>query len=93
MGPLNFLNHLLNFALPAVAMGVMMPFFSRLLWRKVSVKWSLKTQMIITTLACLAVLIAGLVVFGVDGKMATYTGVVLVAALCQWWFQAGWKIR
>ena len=93
MGPLNLLNHLLNFVLPAVAMGVMMPLFSRLLWRKVPIKRSLKAQMAITTLACLAVLITGLVVFGVDGKMATYAGVVLVASGCQWWFQQGWRIK
>ncbi len=93
MGALNLLNHLLNFVLPAVAMGVMMPLFSRLLWRKVSVAKSLKAQMTITSLACLAVLIAGLVVFGNDGKMATYAGVVLAAGLCQWWFQGGWRIK
>lgn len=89
MSPLDLLNHLINFALPAVAMGVMMPLFSRLLWRKVAIKRSLKAQVAITTLACLAVLITGLVVFGNDGKMATYAGVVLAAGLCQWWYQGG----
>lgn len=93
MSPLDLLNHLINFTLPAVAMGVMMPLFSRLLWRKVPVKRSLKTQMATTTLACLAVLITGLVVFGNDGKMATYAGVVLAAGLCQWWYQRGWQIK
>ncbi len=93
MGPLDFLNHLLNFVLPAVALGVMMPLLGRLLWRSVSVKRSLKAQMVVTTLACLAVLVAGLVVFGVDGKMATYAGVVLAAGGCQWWWQGGWRIK
>ena len=30
------------------------------------------------------VLIAGLVLFGNDGKMATYAALVLAAATCQW---------
>lgn len=84
-------NHLFNFVLPAIAMGVMMPFFSRMLWRKTPVKRSLMSQMLITTGACMAVLFAGLVIFNTDGKMMTYAGVVLAAAGCQWWFLGGWR--
>ena len=86
-------NHLCNFVLPAIAMGVMMPFFSRLIWRKTAVKQSLQRQMLITSFVCLAALIAGLVVFGRDGKMPTYVGLVLAAAGCQWWFQGGWRVK
>jgi ABC-type transporter Mla subunit MlaD len=45
--------------------------------------------MIVTSLACLGVLFAGLVIFSTDGKMATYGVMVTVAAVCQWWYQ-GW---
>jgi len=31
------------------------------------------------------VLIAGLVLFGRDGKMLTYLGLVVMAATTQWW--------
>ena len=93
MGFFDLTNHLINFILPAVFMGVMMPLFSRLVWRKVAVRRSLKTQMLITTAACAAVLIAGLVIFGNDGKMMTYAGLVLAAAGCQWWFQGGWRVK
>lgn len=93
MGPFDLANHLINFVMPALAMGVMMPLVSRMMWRKVAIKRSLKAQMVITTLACLAVLIAGLVILGNDGKVATYTGLVLAAAACQWWFQAGWRTK
>lgn len=86
-------NHLFNFVLTAIAMGVMVPFFSSLLWRKTPVKRSLTSQMLITSLACLAVLFAGLVVFNTDGKMLTYAGVVLTAACCQWWYQGGWRAK
>ena len=87
----DLINHLINFALPAIALGIMVPLFSRLIWRKILVKRSLKSQMLITSLAGLTVLIAGLVIFNTDGKMATYGGLVLVATVCQWWFQ-GWKV-
>ena len=86
-------NHLFNFVLPAIAMGVMMPLFSRTIWRKTAVKPSLQQQMLITTVACSAVLIAGLVIFGRDGKMLTYVGLVLAATGCQWWFQGGWRVK
>ena len=82
-------NHLFNFALPAIAMGVIVPLFSRMIWRKTPVKRPLTSQMLITTGTCLAVLFAGLVIFSTDGKMATYGAMVTVAAVCQWWYQ-GW---
>jgi Co/Zn/Cd efflux system component len=84
----DLLNHLVNFALPAIALGVMVPLFTRLIWRKTPMKRPLKSQMLITSAAGLVVLIAGLVVFSTDGKMATYGGLVIVAALCQWWYLA-----
>jgi ABC-type bacteriocin/lantibiotic exporter with double-glycine peptidase domain len=87
----DLLNHIINFTLPAIALGVMVPLFSRLIWRKVPVKRSLRSQMTITTLTCLAVLFAGLVVFSADGMMATYGAMVTVAAVCQWWYQ-GWRV-
>lgn len=87
----DLLNHLVNFALPAIAMGVMVPLFSSLIWRKTPVKRPLKSQMIFTSLACLAVLFAGLVIFSTDGKMATYAAMVTVAAVCQWWYQE-WRV-
>jgi hypothetical protein len=47
--------------------------------------------MVFTSLACLGVLFAGLVIFSTDGKMATYAAMVTVAAVCQWWYQ-GWRV-
>ena len=38
-----------------------------------------------------AVLVGGLWVFGVDGKMATYGACVLVAAALQWVLARGWR--
>jgi len=39
----------------------------------------------------LMVLVAGLVLFGNDGKMATYAALVLAAATCQWILGKNWK--
>jgi hypothetical protein len=82
-------NHLFNFVLPAIALGVMVPLFSRLIWRNTPAKRPLKSQILITSLAGIAVLFAGLVIFSTDGKMATYGALVAVAAVCQWWYQGG----
>lgn len=90
MGFFDLANHLFNFVLPAIVMGVLMPLFSRLIWHKVTVKRTLKSQMLITGLACLAVLVAGLVIFSTEGKMATYISMMVVASVCQWWYQ-GWQ--
>jgi Co/Zn/Cd efflux system component len=82
----DLLNHLVNFALPAIALGVMVPLFTRLIWRKTPMKRPLRSQMLITSAAGLVVLMVGLVVFSTDGKMATYGALIAVAALCQWWY-------
>jgi Co/Zn/Cd efflux system component len=84
----DLLNHLVNFALPAIALGVMVPLFTRLIWRKTPMKRPLRSQMLITSAAGLVVLMVGLVVFSTDGKMATYGALIAVAALCQWWYLA-----
>jgi Co/Zn/Cd efflux system component len=84
----DLLNHLVNFVLPAIALGVMVPLFTRLIWRKTPMKRPLKSQMLITSAAGLVVLMVGLVVFSTDGKMATYGALIAVAALCQWWYLA-----
>jgi hypothetical protein len=37
------------------------------------------------------VLVAGLVLFGRDGKMLSYAALVLTCASCQWALQRGWR--
>jgi len=38
-----------------------------------------------------AVLVAGLIVLGRDGKMLTYAALVLGCATCQWVLVRGWR--
>ena len=85
MGPIDAFWHLLNFFGPALGLGLITPLFAKLLWRRAlkSVAW---TRLALwATLACAAVAVAGLVVFGHDGKMATYAAMVGVCALALWW--------
>ena len=83
------INHALNFMAPAAGLAVLTvgltyvcaPIFksNRPLARM------LLTQAAIIFIATLLVAVLGLVVFGQDAKMTTYSAMVLVAAACQAW--------
>lgn len=85
MGPLDALWHLLNFAYPALAVAAIAAGLAKLLWRRelAATPWKLLARD--AAIACGAVLVAGLVVFGRDGKMATYGAMVLACAVTLWW--------
>jgi hypothetical protein len=91
MAPLTLLFHVLNFLAPALAMALAMPLVG-LIWQKKTafpLKWW--TQFAIVFAASALALIAGLVILGRDGKMATYLGLVLTAASTQWVLGRGWR--
>lgn len=87
-------DHLLNFMLPAAAVALLLMALGRPLagflggkgksgrgwWRQAATLFAVN----------LAVLVAGLAVFGHDGKMLTYAALVLGAAGCRWWQLRGW---
>jgi hypothetical protein len=81
---LDALWHLLNFFAPAVGVGLITSAFAKLLWRRElkSARWFRLAAW--ATAACALVLIAGLVVFGHDGKMATYAAMVCACAFTLW---------
>ena len=85
MGPFDLLNHLLNFAAPALVVGLLLALLAPVVYRKVPVAHSLRAQAAMNFVAGLAALLAGLVFFGRDGKMATYAAMVLACAASQWW--------
>ena len=92
MGPVDLLWHLLNFFAPAVGMGLIAPLLAKLLWRRALAGASWARLIGGVTAACAAVLVAGLVGFGHDGKMATYGAMVLVCAFMLWWLGFGvWR--
>jgi hypothetical protein len=85
MGPLDLLWHFANFFAPAVGVGVITPTFAKLLWRRDLKGASWRRLAGWATAASAAVLIAGLVVFSQDGKIATYGAMVIAAASALWW--------
>lgn len=85
MGPLDLLNHLLNFAAPALVVGLLLALVAPILYRKVPLALSLRAQVAINFVAGLVTLVGGLVFFGRDGKMASYAAMVLACAASQWW--------
>lgn len=88
-------NHLLNFMVPAAVVALLLVLLARVFaWffkSKRPVAQTLWAQAAIIFIANLAILTAGLVFFGYDGKMLTYAAMVLGAALCQWILLRGWK--
>ena len=66
-------------------------FFSRYFRSKRPLVTGLWAQAAIVFIVNLALLVAGLVYFGSDGKMASYALLVVGAASCQWVLLRGWK--
>lgn len=85
MGPLDALWHLLNFFGPAVGVGLITAVLARLAW------WRELRAVPFGRLAGAAVaagsvaLLAGLLLFGRDGRMATYGLLVAAVAVVLWW--------
>lgn len=84
MTPWAFLGHLAGFVAPAL-------FMAGVLWTVPRLRRSGRAargaglEAFMLVVAGVAVLLAGLVVFGRDGKMATYAALVLVQGTLAWW--------
>lgn len=89
MGPLDAIWHLLNLFGPALGVAVIAPALAKALWRRelAAVRWLSLARW--TAAAGALVTLAGLVLLGRDGKMATYAALVLSSALVLWW--RGWR--
>lgn len=85
MGPLDAFWHAMNFLLPGLAVAAVGASAAKLLWRRelAAVPWH--RLALWAGLAGVAALVGGLVLFGRDGKMATYGALVLAAAMALWW--------
>lgn len=85
---MNFLDlfwHVLDFAAPALLLGVISATAAKWLWRS-----ALRTTPWFdlgcwAAAASLLACIAGLVITGRDGKMVTYVAMVLACAASLWW--------
>ena len=85
MGALAAFWHLLNlFAVP-VCLGLLAPALAKLVWRDALRGEPWRSLAAWSALLCAAIAVAGLVIFGRDGRMATYGAMVLACALLLWW--------
>ncbi len=85
MGPLDLLNHLLNFAAPALAVGLVLAFLAPVFMKNKALARTRSAQTAINFVVGVLALLAGLLFFGRDGKMASYAALVLATATSQWW--------
>jgi hypothetical protein len=53
--------------------------------------WRVRTQVWVNGVLGVVVLSAGLMWWGADGKMATWSALVLVSATCQWLMCQAWR--
>ncbi|MGD9774743.1 hypothetical protein [Diaphorobacter sp.] len=85
------INHVLNFAAPALAVAVLLVACSHVFMRNMAKsKGWIAPVAINFAVGCMA-LVAGLVLLGRDGKMAAYAGLVLACATSQWVLLRAWR--
>jgi len=85
---LDLLLHLLGFLAPALAVGLMVAVAGRWI---APARIGLMRAWAIHAACGAAALLAGLLYFGRDGKMASYALLVLVVAASQWALGRGWR--
>ena len=86
MGPLDALWHLLNFFAPAAGVALATTLLAKLLWRRELAGASWRRLLAWAVASGALALLAGLAIFGRDGRMATYAGMVVMTAVSLWWF-------
>lgn len=90
MGPLDILNHTLNFVAPAAAVALLLVLCGRLVGAQ-GTGMALWRQFAMVFVVGLMVLAGGLALLGRDGKMLTYAALVVATATCQWVLGRGWR--
>ena len=84
--PLDALWHLLNLFAPALGTGFIATALAKLLWRAELKRVGWLRLGALTSACAIVVLLAGLLVLGHDGRIATYAVMVLAIAFGLWWF-------
>jgi len=85
MGVLDSVWHLLNFVAPAIGVALLAASLAKLAWRRELAAVSWRRLALSAALAGVLVLVGGLLLFGRDGRMATYAALVVATALALWW--------
>ena len=84
MGPLDIINHLLNFVAPALWVGLVLAAAAPIFMSKGPLAPGIPAQSAINSIAGVLALALGLWFFGRDGKMATYAAMLVACCLGQW---------
>ena len=84
MGPVDAFWHIVNFLAPGLVVAALTSLVAKGLWRRElrTVAWT--RLFLSSSVLGLSALVAGLVVFGHDGHMATYALLVAASALAVW---------
>jgi hypothetical protein len=82
------LGHIANFIAPALGVAALLWLGPRIARGKRPVRWRPAVEAGLLAGAGVAVLLAGLVFFGRDGKMLTYAALVLVQGTMAWWVRS-----
>ena len=93
MGPLEQILHTFSFIAPAWAVALFCVLVARVTsrWWLPLASWSLLKQTMVSGVLGTAVLAGGLVWWGADGKMATYSALVIACGTAQWLMCKGWR--
>lgn len=85
MGPIDFAWHLANLFAVSLLFGLCVAAGAKLLWRRALTQWSWLRLAAAVAGASALVTLGGLLLFGRDGRMATYAAMVLAAAAVLAW--------
>ena len=90
MGPIDSLNHLINFVVPALAVALCMAGPVRAFMRRKRQHSGFWATLAVHFALGVLVLALGLWSFGLDGKMVTYALLAACCASAQWLMDRGW---
>ncbi len=82
---LALIGHLLNFAAPALGLALLLWGAPRLWPKSRAGRWAARKELLALCGLGVAVLLAGLIVFGRDAKMFSYAALVLAQGSLVWW--------
>lgn len=82
---LALVGHLLNFIAPAVGLALLLWGLPRLWPKARKGRWTPRKELLVLSGLGVAVLVAGLTIFGRDAKMITYAALVLAQGTLAWW--------